>query len=178
MPPTVHRPLLQGDEGDLYARHADHLRRVVARRVTTTTPDTVDDACQKAWAILLRAQPRRETVFPWLVVVACREAIRLEAENRRRCPLGHDGDLPDGWLAVPDPAEDPSREAVREALTAVKELPERAQRVQLLHAAGLSYQEIAEHTNTTRRSVERHLMRAHKGLRSHALARRERLALR
>ena len=36
--------------------------------------ELIEDACQTAWAILLRRQPERDAIFAWLRVVAVREA--------------------------------------------------------------------------------------------------------
>ena len=66
-------------------------------------PDAlVEDACQTAWVILLRAQPDRATVFAWLLTVATHEAWRLSAADRRSCPLTRPDDTElDGLDARP-----------------------------------------------------------------------------
>ena len=70
-----------------YARHADRLRRVVA--VNVHAPEqTIEDACQNAWAILLR-HPEvtlEHGGFAWLATVAIREAWRL-ASRARELPV-------------------------------------------------------------------------------------------
>jgi hypothetical protein len=77
---------LRGDEATLFATHSGTLERAVRRAVDG--PDAlVEDACQCAWAILLRAQPDRATAFAWLLTVAIHEAWRLSAADRRSCPL-------------------------------------------------------------------------------------------
>jgi DNA-directed RNA polymerase specialized sigma24 family protein len=93
-PPTEPRgpSPLRGDEEDLYRRHDHELRRTVARAVYAP-PELIEDACQNAWAILLRCQPRRSTVFAWLRVVAIHEAYRLCEDHF----LPHLEDLGQGW---------------------------------------------------------------------------------
>jgi hypothetical protein len=71
-----------GDEGDLYRRYRRDLERAVAR-VVNAPRELIEDACQTAWAILLRNQPERRAIFGWLRVVAVHEAYRLSALERR-----------------------------------------------------------------------------------------------
>src|SRR4051794_12160064 len=73
---------LAGDETRLFIAHANTLRRTVGRIVNSSDAN-IDDACAFAWAQLVACQPRRQTVFPWLVKVATREAIRLDKRERR-----------------------------------------------------------------------------------------------
>src|SRR3954465_4901221 len=73
---------LAGDETRLFIAHANSLRRTVGRIVNSSDAN-IDDGCAFAWAQLVACQPRRETVFPWLVKVATREAIRLDKRERR-----------------------------------------------------------------------------------------------
>lgn len=54
--PTIAR---RGDEGELFRCHHDQLVRAVWR-VVTASPALIEDACQNAWAILLRRQHDRE----------------------------------------------------------------------------------------------------------------------
>jgi len=76
-PPTEPVPPAPcGDEAELFGRHHRDLQRAVARAVNAP-PELIEDACQNAWAILLRRQPERASVFGWLYVVASREAFRL-----------------------------------------------------------------------------------------------------
>ena len=82
--PTPHTPTHAGDEDELYRRHHRELHRAVSRAVHAPR-ETIEDACQTAWAILLRRQPERDAVFAWLRVVAVHEAYRLSAiESTRR----------------------------------------------------------------------------------------------
>src|SRR3954464_15003802 len=96
-------PAVYGDEEDLYRRHQRDLRRAVAH-VVHAPRELIEDACQTAWALLLRTQPERYAVFAWLRVVAIREANRLSAIERRDARLERlrpeDGDWHD---ATADP---------------------------------------------------------------------------
>jgi hypothetical protein len=161
-PPTnTPRPKPRGDEDELYRRHHAALHRAVARAVYAPR-DLIEDACQTAWAILLRRQPRRDAVFAWLRVVAIREAYRLSAIERRDarlerlCP-------PDGsWhevIADPRPVDD-AIEAL-EALRALAALPERRRIDLALKVAGYSYEEIRARTpGRTHTNVNKSLKKA------------------
>ena len=85
-PPTEPTPTAppapRGDEDRLYRRHHRDLHRAVARAVRAPR-ELIEDACQTAWAILLRTQPDRYAIFAWLRVVAIHEAYRLAAIDRR-----------------------------------------------------------------------------------------------
>ena len=86
--PTAARPTHapRGDEDELYRRHHRDLERAVAH-VVNAPRELIEDACQTAWAILLRNQPDRDAIFAWLRVVAIHEAYRLSAiEPPRRAP--------------------------------------------------------------------------------------------
>jgi RNA polymerase sigma factor (sigma-70 family) len=158
--PASQPPKLRGDEGELYVRHHRDLQRVVAHAVTAPR-ELIEDACQNAWAILLRRQPERPTIFGWLVVVATREAFRLSDRERRHLRL--EAMLPDGaWEAVI--ADEFSIDDVvdaREALEILAILPERQRADLTLRVAGFSYKEIAELTGgRTPTNVSKHLAKA------------------
>src|SRR5438128_8928556 len=69
-PPTnTASPSPLGDEDALYRAHDRELHRAVAHAVRAPG-ELVDDACQTAWAMLLRTQPERYAIFGWLRVVA------------------------------------------------------------------------------------------------------------
>ena len=141
-PPTETTPPARGDEAELYRRHHRNLNRAVAHAVNAPR-ELIEDACQTAWAILLRTQPDRYAIFAWLRVVAIHEAYRLKAIERRETRLAslradhrNDEDL----VADPHTLDD-ALEAL-EALRALAELPPR-QRVDLsLKIAGYTYDEI------------------------------------
>src|SRR5438093_12343709 len=91
-------PALHGDEEELYRHHNHELRRAVTHAVNAP-PELIEDACQNAWTIMLRAQPARTSIFGWLYVVATREAFRLCERERRHIHL--ETILPSGsWDAV------------------------------------------------------------------------------
>lgn len=164
----------QGDEGALFAEHADRLRAVVRRKVNTADA-VIDDACAFAWAQLLHHQPRRDTVLAWLITVAHREALRLDGIERRGVELdtGAGHDEADETYTVPAVRGD-VEEAIElaDALDLLGELPERKRRLYLLHALRYTYAEIGELTGDTYTTVNRQLTRANELLR-HAKARRE-----
>src|SRR4051812_10833627 len=132
---------LRGDEATLFATHSGTLERAVRRAVEG--PDAlVEDACQCAWAILLRAQPERATVFAWLLAVAIHEAWRLSAADRRSCPLTRSDDAALNGLKLAHADSDPAVRALarlhaRSRLRAVAAvLPERQRRLIVLQALG------------------------------------------
>jgi RNA polymerase sigma factor (sigma-70 family) len=164
---------LRGDEGALFARHNEALRRAVARRVRA--PEAViEDACAFAWLQLLRCQPRRDTALAWLRAVAVHEAWRLARQQRTEAAIDTTAD--------PARERDTSRELAvatlvelgatleqrldaREALRALAALPDRQRRALQRKVAGLSYQEIAAEQDSSTTAVNRHLTRARRRLR-------------
>lgn len=150
---------LRGDEVSLYHAFADELRRIVTR-IVHTEPANVDDACQFAWLQLIRCQPRRETVLPWLVAVARREAIRLHCASRGRSSI--DVGAVVGSTAEPAAIVDEFEQALEleEALAALAGLPERKCRIYLLKVLGFSYEEIGAMTGDSYFTVNRQLTRA------------------
>ena len=158
-PPQRHGP--RGDEDELYRRHHRDLHRAVAHAVHAPR-ELIEDACQTAWAILLRTQPERDAIFAWLRVVAIHEAYRLSAIDRRDARLERlrpeDGD----WHEViADPRSlDDALEAL-EALRALASLPERQRTDLTLKVAGYSYEEIRAHTpGRTYTNVNKSLVKA------------------
>lgn len=162
-----HLVALEGDEEDLYARHHVALRRATGR-VVNASPELVEDACQSAWTILLRAQPDRgPTLFAWLRTVAVHEAYRLLRRQQTTVSLDaltgvadDDGlSAADEWL--PALSEDRLAEHLeaRRALRALRALPARERQYLTWKAAGHSYEEIQQladgvsYTNVNRRLV-------------------------
>lgn len=151
--------LLQGDEADLFRRHEVALRAAVRHRVNASEA-IIEDACSFAWLQLMRSQPRRETVFPWLRRVAIREAWRLAALAMRELPpVDPDTDLRHTYDSPPATAE------AHLLISAVRTLPPRQQRVLLLLVSGHSYKEIAADQNLSWTSVNKALARARSHLR-------------
>ncbi len=137
-------PSQRGDEERLFERYDKRLRRATQLSVNTS-PDIVDDACAFAWMKLLANQPRRETLFGWLKVVARNEALRLDGLVRGVASLGH---APADEGAVPEPAAVRGRLETVQGMLEVRErlaaLPARQRDLVFLHAAGWRYQELAE----------------------------------
>jgi RNA polymerase sigma factor (sigma-70 family) len=150
----------RGDEDELYRRHHRDLHRAVAHAVNAPR-ELIEDACQNAWAILLRAQPARTSIFGWLYVIAIREAFRLCERERRHSHL--EAMFPAGtWDTVI--ADASSLEDVleaREALEILAGLPDRQRADLTLLVAGFSHSEIAELTGgRTYTNVNKHLAKA------------------
>lgn len=170
--PTPHPQPEQiaGDEGELYRLYHDRLVRHVTAAVNAPRV-VIEDACQNAWSALLRTQPRRETIFAWLRVVAIREAWALAERERRDLVLDatdHDTSSLEtaSWLTDPRANADRRLETLQ-ALELVAELPQRQRRLLGLHISGYTYRQIAQITDDTPRTVDRQLRRAH--LRLHQL---------
>lgn len=169
MPHPESRPaVLRGDEGDLYRELQPRVRRLVARNVNTD-PETIDDACQRAWMILMRRQPDRERVSNWLIKVAIREAIHLDRARRRERPasslrrphMKDETGSEDLLDLIHDPRLDiEQRLELDAALACLAELPPRKRRIYALRMLGLTYAEVAEQTGDTARTVERQMLRA------------------
>jgi len=164
--PTETTPRARGDEAELYRRHHGALQRAVAHAVKAPR-ELIEDACQTAWAILLRTQPERHAIFAWLRVVAIHEAYRLSAIERRETRLAsRRADHRDGEILIADPHTlDDALEAL-EALRALAALPAR-QRVDLtLKLAGYTYEEIRILTGgRTFTNVNKSLVKARRRIR-------------
>ena len=161
-PPTKPRPASQhGDEDELYRRYHRDLYRAVTGAVRAPK-DLIEDACQIAWAILLRVQPDRCVVFAWLRVVAIHEAYRLLAIERRETkhhPV-HPRDR-EQWDVAADPGSlDDAIEAL-DALRVLASLPQRQREDLALKVAGYSYKEIRARTpGRTMSNVDKSLRKA------------------
>ena len=141
--PTPAGPLApRGDEDRLYRQHHRDLHRAVAH-VVKAPRELVEDACQTAWAILLRTQPDRYAIFAWLRVVAVHEAYRLAAIERRARNLERLSiDEHDWQELIADPRTLDAAVAALEALRTLASLPERQRSDLTLKIAGYSYEEI------------------------------------
>jgi DNA-directed RNA polymerase specialized sigma24 family protein len=172
-PPTEpHAPVTntavspRGDEDALYRRHHCDLERAVAR-IVSAPRELIEDACQSAWAILLRSQPDRVAIFAWLRVVAIHEAYRLSAIQRRDAHLDRLTSENGSWQEViADPRTLDALVEAREALRLLAGLPERQRDDLALLVAGFSYREIAVMTGgRTFTNVNKHLAKARASVR-------------
>jgi DNA-directed RNA polymerase specialized sigma24 family protein len=159
-----------------YRRHADRLRRRVASRVSA--PDaTIEDACQNAWAILLRSDhvTLDERGAHWLAKVAIREGWRL-ASTARDVPVGVAGDALEPHGSALDPratapaADELSFDRIvhEQRVADLTTLKPRERRELYLKALGYRYDEIAEVTGSTLTAVNRRLSEGRAQLRRRA----------
>ena len=163
-------PELLGDEAELFGQHNEHLVRSV-RHAVVASDALIEDACSFAWMQLMRCQPRRETAFAWLRMVAIREAWALSRRERRALSLDEPGEGDDNGLVdmVAGVDLDATVEA-REALRCVAALRPLHRRTFARYLAGLSYEEIAQETGQTWRQVSRHLTRSREALQEPVVA--------
>jgi RNA polymerase sigma factor (sigma-70 family) len=149
---------------ELYAAHAVRVRRLVHLRLAA--PDAlIEDACQVAWSRLVvrHTRVRREVADRWLVSVAVHEALRLIARGGREVSLQSlEADDPRLSQGLPDLVDALAEPHLR--LEAIRDLPERQQRLLWLQGLGFSYEEMAGATGESRRTVERQLLRAQRAL--------------
>jgi DNA-directed RNA polymerase specialized sigma24 family protein len=140
--PTATAPAPHGDEDELYRRHHHDLLRAVAL-VVHAPHELIEDACQTAWAILLRNQPDRRSIFGWLRVVAIHEAYRLSAIERRDARLERLRREAGDWhdVIADRHSLDDAIQAL-EALRTLASLPDRQRQDLTLKIAGYSYEEI------------------------------------
>jgi RNA polymerase sigma factor (sigma-70 family) len=149
------------DLDELYRLLAPRLAQIVRSHVHA--PEAViEDACQIAWSRLVRHADHvhRDAALSWLVTTAEREAFKLTRRDRREVSL--DAELErTGELPFPSRAPEPAEIVeFRDRLGELRRLPERQQRLLWMHAAGLTYVEMADRTGDSRRTVERQLLRA------------------
>jgi RNA polymerase sigma factor (sigma-70 family) len=149
--------------GELYAIHARRLRRMV-RSAVRAPDEIIEDACQIAWSrLLVRSEAvRPEATLSWLVTTASREAIKLVRRVDRDVSLEAllEDDVEPAQSGGTDELVD-----LRHRLGSVHALPVRQQRLVWLAGFGFSYREMAEQTRSSRRTVERQLLRAKQALR-------------
>ena len=154
-----------------YACHADRLQRIVRAKVHAHAA-TIEDACQNAWAILVRRDDITldERGVSWLAAVAIHEGWRLESSTRD-VPMGAirsgvpvEGELAEPEAAEPGPAEQAlARDEHAQRVADLRNLKARERRELYLQALGYGYDEIAALTGSTYTAVNRRLSegRAH-----------------
>jgi len=155
--PTAARSCITVDE--LYRRHHHELQHAVARAVRAPR-ELIEDACQTAWAVMLRAQPPCHR-FGWLRTVAIHEAYRLLAIDRRQATLGAPRPTTTQWLPRAEPRSLDNAVEAREALRCLATLPERQRTDLAFQIAGYSYKEIQARTpRRTWTNVNKSLVKA------------------
>jgi RNA polymerase sigma factor (sigma-70 family) len=148
----------------LYAELSPQLRRILGMNLQA--PDWVlDDACQMAWeALLLRpGQVDRAHTLGWLATTARRRALGLLKRSRAEVCLDASGHAEVIFGTAPDPQQSAE---FWERLGQVRRLSRRQQRILWMQSLGFGYDEIAERTGETKRSVERQLLSARRQLRA------------
>lgn len=166
-------PARSGQIALLYRRHASTVYRLV-NGLVGGSPGVIEDACQTAWARLCAHEEvdvERPGALRWLTVTATREGWK-RARHPREHPIGgwladeeHESELPEPAGDSPDPCElmiAHEKHGVRAEL--LSQLTPRERRYLGLQAIGLSYEEIAEATQSTMRTVERQILRARRKL--------------
>ncbi|MTD44868.1 hypothetical protein GKE82_11340 [Conexibacter sp. W3-3-2] len=160
-------PPQHGDETALYLEHADRLFRAV-RSAVDASNETVEDACQHAWAQFLRYQPDREHVVAWLRLTATRRVWALAARERHDLsldvPIGDDGTGGTLTDLVPGTSIEIQLDA-REALRSLAALRPTHRYAMSRRVAGLSYREIEAEGGLSYTQVNRHLAGASAALR-------------
>ncbi len=154
------------DLGAVYVSSAAKVRRVV--RHSVRAPESViEDACQTAWARLLRdhARVRPDRAVPWLITTAIREAARLTRRAARDVfledLLDERGELHRTAAFAPEPDE---VAAHRDRLASLQLLPARQRQFVWLQALGWSYAEMSDLTGASPRTIDRQLVRARRAL--------------
>lgn len=150
----------------LYLEFASSLEQLVRGGVQASDV-VVEDACQAAWARLVRHRQRitDEEARGWLVRTAVHEAFRLCRRELREPPS--DLALEECWGELDHPEAPGPQQLIEQhqRLASLRRLPHRQQRFVWLRALGLSYDEVASHEGCTSRTVERQLARARDRLR-------------
>jgi RNA polymerase sigma factor (sigma-70 family) len=160
-------PTPRGDEAELFERNSERLLRVV-RGAIGGRHSVAEDACSFAWLQLLRTQPERSSIFPWLCTVAINEARRLLKGQARHAEFNENPAEPTAAHLDSGADLELVLEA-RQALELMAELSDQKVRIFSLHVAGFTYDEICAATGYSWTQVNRHMVRA----RSRVRARRE-----
>ncbi len=159
---AARRPATTVDATSLYPQ----LKRVLSSCVQAPSW-VLDDAAQTAWIQLLDAPHpvAPEHALGWLATTARREALRLMRFEAAETPLDQPVTAVQSGAplcAATQPPLPPAIAELRERLRRIDRLPMRQRRMIWLQAAGYDYEEIAENSGETLRSVERQLRLAKK----------------
>ena len=158
-------PQARFDLTEQFERDTRRLHGLVARNIDAP-PDVIEEACQIAWSRLHACGGEPQSAFGWLATTAQRETLRLLRQRDRDLRLD---DPEHGAAIIQLPARTSSPDRLtefRERLAEIHQLPVRQQRMVWLQGFGYGYEEIAEVTGDSRRTVERQLTRAHQRLRA------------
>ena len=151
---------------ELYGSFQRRLEQLVRGGVQAQNA-VVEDACQVAWAELIRYRQRvaLQSAPSWLVRTAIHEALRLvQAEDREDSLELALQELPEVSLSQVDPGPE-DHVWQRERVESLRLLSARQQRLVWLRALGLTYEEMASHEHCTSRTVHRQLERAQRAMR-------------
>jgi RNA polymerase sigma factor (sigma-70 family) len=148
----------------IYPELAPQLEKIVVSNLGLTDA-ILEEACQVAWGKLAL---RRSEVEPghelgWLATTAIRAALQLMRAGRGEVSLDDGQHQRLVELGAVAPGPEFATEA-HDRLAAVLQLPVRQRRMVLMHGFGFGYEEIAERTGDSRRTVERQLRRARERL--------------
>jgi len=153
-------------------RHGRWLRTVIAARCREA--QAVDEVMQEvSIAVIKQSAPLRDPskVAPWLYQVAVRQSLMYRRKHGRRRnhekrfaeqiesqPRTQSEPNPLDWLIATE-----SRELIRKGIDQLN--PRDAEILMLKYTEDWTYQQIAEHLNTTESAVESRLHRARKKMR-------------
>lgn len=151
--------------GSFYAEFEADLRRIVAHNITA--PDgLIEDACQIAWGKLIAnpSAPAPGHELGWLIVTASRELLASLRSSDREVSLDQvveSDELGDRLCSVSTLEE---LSEYRDRLRSLQRLSVREQRLVWLHGLGYGYEEIADQTGDSLRTVERLVLRGRQRL--------------
>jgi RNA polymerase sigma factor (sigma-70 family) len=145
---------------------AEYAAVVSAARRVVGSPAAAEDVAQEVFLAFARSRVHADEAHGWLVVAAVHTALnevrgerRRDAREQRAAPDQHDA-------VVPDVAEHATRQLDHARLRdALCRLPRQQATVLVLRHSGLSYAEIAAHTDLSPASVGTTLRRAEAALR-------------
>jgi DNA-directed RNA polymerase specialized sigma24 family protein len=131
----------------LFRAFNDDLTRVVTAAVRHVPHQTIEDACSFAWAQFLVHQPSRDRNWrSWLIRTAEREAWLLHRREGRADLRAFDGDVQMSRTDVSVPDAVQFKDDVDEALSLIKQLQPRLQRIAMMRGLGWRYSDISEVT--------------------------------
>ena len=155
------------------AEHSRWLRTVIAARCQET--QAVDEIFQElSLAVVKQSAPLRDPskVAPWLYNIAVRQSLMYRRKHGRRRNM--EQRYADRMEATPQHQQEPNpldwlltqerQELIREGVSRLS--PKDAEILMLKYTEDWTYQEIAEHLDTSASAVESRLHRARKKLRT------------